>query len=100
MPTDQHELIALVAPRPIYIASAEGDRWSDPKGEFLSGKHAEPVYALFGKAGYGVSEQPPLNTPVGDVIRYHIRDGNHDVKPYDWDQYLDFADRHFGRTGK
>jgi hypothetical protein len=100
MPTDQHELVALIAPRPVYLASAEGDRWSDPKGEFLSGLHAEPVYALFGKAGYGVAEQPSLNTPVGDVIRYHIRDGNHDVKAYDWDQYLDFADRHFGHRVK
>ncbi len=100
MPTDQHELIALVAPRPVYIASAEEDRWSDPKGEFLSGLHAEPVYALFGKAGLGVAEQPPLNTPVGDVIRYHVRTGKHDVLEYDWDQYLDFADRHFGRSTK
>ncbi len=100
MPTDQHELIALIAPRPVYIASAEEDRWADPKGEFLSGKHAEPVYALFGKAGLGVAEQPPVNTPVGDHIGYHVRTGKHDVLDYDWERYLDFADRHFGRAAR
>ena len=94
MPTDQHELLALVAPRPLYVASAEEDRWADPRGEFLSAKGAEPVYALFGKAGLGVAEMPGTNQPAGDFIRYHIRTGQHDVTEYDWDQYLAFADRH------
>lgn len=94
-PVDQHMLISLIAPRPIYIASAELDQWADPNGEFLSGKGAEPVFALFGLKGLGVDMQPALNQPVGGHIRYHIRSGKHNVTNFDWEQYLSFADRHF-----
>lgn len=100
LPVDMHQLVALAAPRPIYIASAEEDRWADPKGEFLAGKFAEPVYALFGKQGTTVAEWPAVDRPVGDFIGYHVRTGKHDVLAYDWEQYLKFADRHFARAGK
>jgi hypothetical protein len=98
LPVDQHMLLALIAPRPLYVASATEDRWADPLGEFLSAKAAEPVYRLFGLDGLGVERQPPPDTPVGQAIGYHLRSGTHDVTRWDWDRYLDFADRHFGRA--
>ena len=100
LPVDQHILLSLMAPRPLYIASAADDQWADPKGEFLSAKNAEPVYRLFGKQGLGVSDMPSVDQPAGETIRYHIRSGKHDFTLYDWQQYLDFADEHFGRSTK
>ena len=95
LPVDQHMLLALMAPRPLYVASAEGDQWSDPKGEFLSAKQAGAVYALFNKTGINADSMPGLQQPVGETIRYHIRAGRHDVTMYDWQQYLGFADKYW-----
>lgn len=92
LPVDQHMLIALIAPRVCCIASAKEDEWADPKGEYLSGHYATPVYELFGKTGLSNPEPPALNTPVGQDIRYHYRTGKHDVTDYDWEQYLNAAD--------
>lgn len=88
LPVDQHMLITLIAPRMVYVASAVGDTWADPNGEFLSAKHAGPVYELLGKSGVGVEAQPDVHEPVGGTVRYHVRAGEHDVTDYDWEQYL------------
>ncbi len=94
LPVDQHMLLALIAPRPLYVASASKDLWADPKGEFLAAKAATAVYALLGKQGLPVSQMPALNTSVQGTIGYHIREGEHAVTAFDWKHYLDFADRH------
>ncbi|GAC1692652.1 MAG: acetylxylan esterase [Terriglobales bacterium] len=98
LPVDGHMLVALIAPRPIYIASAEDDRGSDPRGEFLSAVSASKVYELLGKKGLGTDEMPSVNQPIMQTIGYHVRTGKHSVTAYDWDQYLNFADMHFGRV--
>src|SRR4030095_2079750 len=71
LPVDQHELLALIGPRPLYVASAAEDQWADPRGEFLSAQAAEPVYRLLGATGLGVDAMPPLDRPGGGEIRLH-----------------------------
>ena len=91
MPVDQHELLALIAPRPLYVASAEEDLWADPRGEFLSAFYATPVYHLYGKKGIETKDMPGLNQPIQNTVAYHIRTGKHDVTDYDWEQYINWA---------
>jgi hypothetical protein len=96
LPVDQHELLALVAPRPLYVASAVEDRWADPRGEFLSALGAGAVYELLGVEGLPTDTMPDVDEPVHGTIGYHVRSGKHDVTPFDWEQYLEFADKHLG----
>ena len=97
LPFDQHWLISLIAPRPVCIASATGDLWADPKGEFLSGVYASEVYRLFGAEGLGTETMPPPDQPVTGEISYHLRTGKHDQTREDWLHYWDLAGRLFGR---
>lgn len=94
LPVDHHMLMALVAPRPVYVASAVEDQWADPRGEMLSLYHAGPVFKLFGKEGLPSDQLPPINEPIHTDVGYHIRSGKHDVTDFDWTQYMNFADQH------
>jgi hypothetical protein len=100
LPVDQHMLIALCAPRPVYVNGGLSDQWSDPKGEFLAMAAAGPVYRLLGAKDLGVSELPPLDQLVTDGdLAFHYHSGGHQAVPADWKAFLDFAERHF-RPGR
>lgn len=96
MPFDQHQLLALIAPRLLHVASASQDLWADPKGEFLAAQAASPIFEQIGKGGLGLKEFPaPGESSIGPVS-YHLREGKHDLTAWDWQQYLKSARQHFG----
>lgn len=98
LPVDQHMLIALIAPRPIYATNASEDLWADPVGTFLALKHAEKVYNLYGIKSRLPDAPPQINEPIVDAhLAYHNRKGAHDLTPYDWSSFIKFANYHFGR---
>jgi hypothetical protein len=98
LPFDMHMVLALIAPRPLYVASAQGSNLTDSYGEFLSAKYADPVYRLFHTMGLPVKEMPAVDHAVFGQIGYHNRSGKHDILPYDWEQFLHFADIHFSKN--
>ena len=96
LPFDQHELVALVAPRAVYVTSADEDLWADQRGEWLAILEAAPVWKLFGRKGLPSDIMPPLDKPlIGDGMGYHIRTGEHNYKVFDWNAHMDLADREF-----
>ena len=96
MPVDAHMLIALSAPRPVFITGGTGDQWADPVGEFKAGVAAGPVYKLLGKNDLGTTELPGLDTPLtkGD-IGWHYHTGGHMATPADWKAFLEFVAKYF-----
>ena len=92
LPIDQHELIALVAPRCVSVHSATEDLWADPKSEYLSTYYAGCVWELFGKTPLKSIEQPAPTTPVGTDVSYYFRVGRHALVLEDWNHYMDIAD--------
>ena len=98
LPVDQHMLISLIAPRPVYATNASEDLWADPTGTFLSLKNAEDVYNLYGLKSKLPNVPPGLNTPIIESpLAYHNREGKHDLTVYDWKQFIKFADFHYGK---
>ena len=96
LPMDVHQLLACVAPRPLYIASASEDSWADPKGAYLSAYQASDVYRLYGLKALSSAQLPPVQQPIKQgFVGHHIREGGHDILLYDWLQFLHFADYHF-----
>jgi len=99
MPVDSHELVALCAPRPVFISSGDkGDGWVDAKGMFLAGVGAGPVYRLLGKKDMGTTEFPPVETTLidGDVA-FRQHSGGHTPGP-NWPTFLTFASRYIKGT--
>jgi hypothetical protein len=99
LPVDQHMLLALIAPRPLYVASASADAWADPEGEYLSAYIAGEVYRLYDRQPPADPDPPPPGGDAADgTVGYHLRIGSHGIGEYDWIRYLDFADRNLGTT--
>jgi len=93
LPFDQHELIALIAPRFVYTTSKTFDAWAFPEGQFKSLLLASEVWKMYGKQGFVDNTKPKPEHPIScDSIGYHIKTGIHDMNEYDWDLFLDFAD--------
>lgn len=100
LPVDQHLLIALCAPRPVYVNGGLTDQWSDPKGEALAMIAAGPVYRLRGAKDLEISEVPPLDKPIATgSLALHYHSGGHTAVPADWKTFLEFAERHFKAKG-
>ncbi len=96
MPVDAHMLIALSAPRPVFLTGGTSDQWADPKGMFLTQVAAGPVYRLLGAQDLGVNELPPLDTPViGGHLGWYYHTGPHAVPAADWTVFLDFLGKTF-----
>ncbi|HWL54998.1 MAG TPA: acetylxylan esterase [Chthoniobacteraceae bacterium] len=95
LPVDQHQLLALIAPRLLYIASATEDFSADPLGEYLAAFHAQPAYALYGCRAVLPERPPGPDRSVGAPVGYHIRTGKHDITAADWRHFARFAETVF-----
>ena len=98
LPFDQHCLAALCAPRPVLFSNAEGDQWANPSGQFEMLQAADPVYRLLGVEGLAAKQMPPQRHLVDSRLGYYIREGKHAMTADDWTVFLNFAERHFGKS--
>jgi len=93
MPVDQHQLLALIAPRPVLLGAGNRDRWSDPAGAFRAAQGADPVWRLYGKPGLDQTRlsEPDLTRPLASFMRK----GTHGVTTQDWETFLTWLDANF-----
>ncbi|QDK78727.1 acetylxylan esterase [Spirosoma sp. KCTC 42546] len=98
LPVDQHMLLAAIAPRPLYVTNASKDLWADPRGTYLSLKTASRVYTLYGIDANLPANPPGINQPISNAsLGYHIREGEHNLTAYDWNNFIKFATVHFNK---
>jgi hypothetical protein len=97
LPLDQHMMVSLIAPRALYIASARDDRWSDPKGEYLSMQLGSRIFSdIYGEKVNFPTEFESLKDPVLQPFAgYHIREGEHNLTLEDWNHFMDFVEIQF-----
>jgi hypothetical protein len=93
LPVDMHMLLALIAPRALYVACADEDLWGDPHGSYISLYNAVPAFKMLGKKSDIPEVMPFLNKQIiSGQVGFHIRDGSHNLLLRDWDCFMDFAD--------
>lgn len=96
LPFDQHHLLSLIAPRKLYVASAQEDAWADPGSEFLSCVAVGKVYEFLGETGICCPDKfPKTDESLHEgSIGYHIRSGEHYLSRYDWQKFMEYINRH------
>lgn len=100
LPFDQHELIALCAPRPVLLSNATDDAWANPAGQFEMLRAANPVYRLLGVPGIDATVMPEPGTLISSRLGYFLRPGKHSTTSEDWKAFLDFADAQWGPVSR
>ena len=97
LPVDQHMLLALIAPRPLYITSATEDRWADPKGMYSALVNSQPIYQYYKQMPQLPATFPGADQRIvtGNLLAFHHRTGKHDLTLYDWTNFIAFAKSHW-----
>lgn len=98
LPFDQHCLVALCAPRPVLFANGRDDTWINPDGQFEVLRAAAPVYRLLGAGDFAATQPPPDGQLIDSTLGFFLRPGAHSLRPEDWKAFLDFADKHLGKS--
>ncbi|HEY3939159.1 MAG TPA: acetylxylan esterase [Bryobacteraceae bacterium] len=99
LPVDANMLLALIAPRPLFLQTGDEDKWSDPRGEFLSALAVAPVYQLFGRPGLETDQLPPAGVSIMHTIGFRMHAGKHGTNSSDWPEFVKFIDMHFQPSG-